>query len=147
MVIAAIVRNIEDTKPVLKIDVEWMEEIGSVALTLFIAMAIMSLKLEELRNAALPIIVFLGIQTILVAITSLGPVFWITGKNYEAAVISAGYTGFMMGTTANAMANMSALSQRYGPAPTAFLAVPIVGSCFIDFINAAMITFCLNFLN
>ncbi|MFS4458640.1 sodium/glutamate symporter [Bdellovibrio sp. HCB2-146] len=145
MIIAALFRNIEDVKPVFKIDVDWIEEIGSVALTLFIAMAIMSLRLEELKNAALPILIFLGIQTILVAITALGPVFWVTGKDYEASVISAGYTGFMMGTTANAMANMSALSQRYGPAPKAFLAVPIVGSCFIDFINAALITFCLNY--
>lgn len=147
MIIAAIFRNIEDTKPVFKINVDWIEEIGSVALTLFIALAIMSLRLEELKNAALPILVFLGLQTILVAVTALGPVFWVTGKDYEASVISAGYTGFMMGTTANAMANMSALSQRYGPAPKAFLAVPIVGSCFIDFINAALITFCLNYFS
>lgn len=144
MVIAAIFRNIEDTTSFFKIKADWIEEIGTVALTLFIAMAIMSLRLEELKNAALPILVFLGIQTLLVVLTALGPVFWIGGKDYEGAVISAGYTGFMMGTTANAMANMQSLSQKYGPAPKAFLVVPLVGSCFIDFINAAVITFCLN---
>lgn len=144
MVIAAVVRNVEDVTGVFKIHPDWIEEIGSVALTLFIAMAIMSLRLEELKNAALPILVFLALQTVLVAITALGPAFWASGKDYEAAVMGAGYVGFMMGTTANAMANMQSLRQKYGPAPKAFLAVPLVGSCFIDFINAAAITLCLN---
>ncbi|WP_347359343.1 sodium/glutamate symporter [Bdellovibrio sp.] len=144
MIIAAVVRNIEDVKPVFKIKPEWIEEIGGVALTLFIAMAIMSLRLEELRHAALPIIVFLVLQAILVAVTAIGPAFWVAGKDYEASVMSAGYVGFMMGTTANAMANMSSLAQRYGPAPKAFLVIPLVGSCFIDFFNAALVTFCLN---
>ncbi|WP_413586729.1 sodium/glutamate symporter [Bdellovibrio sp. HCB274] len=144
MIVAAVFRNIEDITNVFNIKPDWIEEIGSVALTLFIAMAIMSLRLEELKNAALPILVFLLIQTIIVALTALGPAFWTTGRDYEGAVISAGYTGFMMGTTANAMANMQSLSQKYGPAPKAFLVVPLVGSCFIDFINAAVITFCLN---
>lgn len=145
MVIAALFRNIEDAKPVFNLNPEWIEELGSVALTLFIATAIMSLRLDELRNAALPILVFLGLQTVLVIITALGPAFWVAGKDYEGAIISAGYVGFMMGTTANAMANMSSLSQKYGPAPKAFLVVPLVGSCFIDFINAALITVCLNY--
>lgn len=145
MIVAAIVRNIEDTKPVFQIKDTWIEEIGSVALTLFIAMAIMSLRLEELRNAALPIIIFLLLQVILVVLTAVGPAFWVAGKDYEASVISAGYIGFMMGTTANAMANMSSLSQKYGQAPKAFLVVPLVGSCFIDFFNAALITLCLNY--
>lgn len=145
MIVAAIFRNIEDTKPILKVDPNWIEEIGSVALTIFIATAIMTLRLEELKNAALPLLVFLTIQSILVILTALGPVFWIAGKDYQAAVISSGYVGFMMGTTANAMANMSSLTQRYGLAPKAFLVVPLVGSCFIDFFNAAIVTFCLNF--
>jgi ESS family glutamate:Na+ symporter len=144
MVIAAIFRNIEDHTSFFKIKDQWIEEIGSVSLTLFIAMAIMSLRLEELQNAALPILVFLFLQTVLVILTALGPVMWVAGNRYEGAVISAGYTGFMMGTTANAMANMQSLTQKYGPAPKAFLIVPLVGSCFIDFINAAAITLCLN---
>lgn len=145
MVVAALFRNIEDVRPTFKINAEWIEEIGSVALTLFIATAIMSLRLDELKNAALPILIFLGLQALLVIATALGPAFWIAGKDYEGAIISAGYVGFMMGTSANAMANMSSLSQKYGPAPKAFLVVPLVGSCFIDFINAAFVTFCLNF--
>jgi ESS family glutamate:Na+ symporter len=144
MVIAAAFRNVEDATSFFKIKSEWIEEIGSVSLTLFIAMAIMSLRLEELQNAAGPILIFLLVQTLLVVLTALGPVMWIAGNNYESAVIAAGYTGFMMGTTANAMANMQSLTQKYGPAPKAFLIVPLVGSCFIDFINAGAITFCLN---
>ncbi|WP_374074144.1 sodium/glutamate symporter [Bdellovibrio bacteriovorus] len=147
MVIAAFFRNIEDVKPVFKMNADWVEEIGSVALTLFIATAIMSLRLDELKNAALPILIFLGLQAILVIITALGPAFWVAGRDYEGAIISAGYVGFMMGTSANAMANMSSLSQKYGPAPKAFLVVPLVGSCFIDFINAAFVTFCLNYFS
>lgn len=146
MIIAAIVRNIEDVRPTFKISSEWIEEIGQVALTLFIAMAIMSLRLEELKNAALPILIFLSLQTVLVALIAIGPSFWYSGKDYDSAVTSAGYVGFMMGTTANAMANMSALVDRYGAAPRAFLVVPLVGACFIDFINAALITLCLNYL-
>ena len=146
MIVAAVIRNIEDTKVVFKLNPDWIEDIGSVALTLFIATAIMSLRLDELKNAALPILIFLGLQSILVIITALGPAFWVAGKDYEGAIISAGYVGFMMGTTANAMANMSSLSQKYGPAPKAFLVVPLVGSCFIDFINAALITLCLNLI-
>lgn len=145
MLIAALFRNIEDVRPILKIKMEWIEEIGSVALTLFIATAIMSLRLDELKNAALPILIFLGLQSLLVIATALGPAFWVAGRDYEGAIISAGYVGFMMGTTANAMANMSALSQKYGPAPKAFLVVPIVGACFIDFFNAAFVTLCLNY--
>lgn len=147
MMVAAFIRNIEDKKVVFNLNPDWIEEIGAVALTLFIATAIMSLKLDELKNAALPILIFLGVQSILVMVTALGPAFWVAGKDYEGAIISAGYVGFMMGTTANAMANMSSLSQKYGPAPKAFLVVPLVGSCFIDFINAALITLCLNFFN
>ncbi|MEN0059697.1 MAG: sodium/glutamate symporter [Bdellovibrio sp.] len=145
MIVAALFRNIEDAKPVFKISPEWIEEIGSVALTLFIATAIMSLRLDELKNAALPILIFLALQSALVIVTALGPSFWVAGKDYEGAIISAGYVGFMMGTSANAMANMSSLSQKYGAAPKAFLVVPLVGSCFIDFINAAFVTLCLNY--
>lgn len=144
MIIAAIVRNIEDVKPIFKIQASWIEEIGSVALMLFIAMAIMTLQLDELKNAALPIFVFLAIQTFFVALVAIGPAFWVAGKDYEAAVMGAGYIGFMMGTTANAMANMTALREKYGLAPKAFLVIPLVGSCFIDFFNAAIVTFILN---
>lgn len=144
MIVAAVVRNIEDIKPVFKVQPDWIEEIGSVALMLFIAMAIMTLRLEELKHAAFAIFVFLSVQTILVVLMAIGPAFWISGKDYEAAVMGSGYIGFMMGTTANAMANMTALREKYGVAPKAFLVIPLVGSCFIDFFNAAIVTFLIN---
>ena len=72
------------------------------------------------------------------------PLFYMMGRDYDAAVMQGGLCGFMLGTTANAMANMEALVDRYGPAPRAFLVVPMVGAFFIDFINAGLITFCLN---
>lgn len=147
MIVAAIIRNIEDIKPIFKLNTEWIEEIGQVALTLFIATAIMTLKLDELRNAALPIFIFLTVQALIVALSAWGPVFWTLKKDYDSAIISAGYVGFMMGTSANAMANMSSLTAKYGPSPKAFLVVPLVGSCFIDFINAALVTICINFFN
>lgn len=146
MIVAAVVRNLEDVKPTLKLQPDWIEEIGSVALTLFIATAIMTLRLEELRHAALPILGFLTLQSILVAVTAIGPAYWVSGRDYDAAVISSGYVGFMMGTTANAMANMHSLTHKYGSAKKAFLVVPLVGSCFIDFFNAAIVTLCLNYM-
>lgn len=145
MIVAAVIRNIEDFRPTFQLQADWIEEIGSVALSFFIAMAVVTLKFEELRHAALPLFIFLFVQVILVVITALGPGFWVGGGDYQAAVMSSGYVGFMMGTTANAMANMTSLKQKYGAAPKAFLVVPLVGSCFIDFINAALITLCLNF--
>jgi len=83
-------------------------------------------------------------QVIAIAAVAAWPMFRLMGKDYEAAVMSAGFIGFMLGTTANAMANMEALVQRYRPAPKAFLVVPMVGAFFIDFTNALIITACLN---
>lgn len=147
MVIAAVVRNLEDVRPVFHINADWIEEIGSVALVLFISLAIMVLPLQELKDAALPLLVFMVVQSILVLLTAAGPAFWVSGRDYDAAVMSAGYVGFMMGTTANAMANMTALTHKYGVSPKAFLVIPLVGSCFIDFFNAGIVTFCLNYLS
>lgn len=146
MIVAALVRNIEDVRPVFKISPEWVEEIGSVALVLFIALAIMTLQLQELKDAAFYLFVFMVVQSVVVLLTAAGPAFWVAGRDYDAAVMSAGYVGFMMGTTANAMANMSSLTHKYGLSPKAFLVIPLVGSCFIDFFNAGIVTFCLNYM-
>ena len=80
------------------------------------------------------------------AVICLWPIFRLMGRDYESAVMSAGFCGFMLGTTANAMANMTALVERYGPAPRAFLVVPMVGAFFIDFTNALIITGFVNLL-
>jgi ESS family glutamate:Na+ symporter len=79
-----------------------------------------------------------------VALVCLGPVFKLMGRDYEAAVMGGGFIGFMLGTTANAMAVMRSLVERYGPAPRAFLVAPMVGAFFIDFTNALIITAFLN---
>lgn len=146
MLVAALVRNLDDQFKIFGLKEELLEQIGSVCLSVFIAMAIVTLDLSQLKNAAIPVIVSLLLQGLLVVAGSLFLIYKFMGKNYEAAIISSGFVGFMMGTTANALANMSSLTRKYGIAPKAFLVVPLVGSCFIDFINAAFITALVNIL-
>jgi hypothetical protein len=87
------------------------------------------------------------IQVVAVAVFCWYVVFRVMGRDYDAAVMSGGFTGFMLGTTANAMAVMHSVVQRYGPSPRAFLVAPIVGAFFIDFTNALLITGLLNLLS
>ena len=103
----------------------------------------MTLKLWELASLALPMVALLAAQCGLMLAAAVA-MFRVMGRDYEAAVMSGGLFGFMMGTTANAMANMETLTRRYGPAPRAYLVIPIVGACFIDFTNSVLITACLN---
>ena len=94
----------------------------------------------------LPLIIIVAVQVGCVVALSVWAVFRTMGRDYEGAVIASGFCGFMLGTTANAMANMEAIVERYGPAPRAFLVVPMVGAFFIDFTNALVITGFLNLL-
>jgi ESS family glutamate:Na+ symporter len=144
MLVAAIIRNIDDFTGFIKLPERAIDDVGNVALSLFLVMALMTLKLWELAGLALPILVILLAQVTVVALFSLWPLFKLMGRDYQAAVISGGFVGFMLGTTANAMANMRSLVERYGPAPRAFLVVPMVGAFFIDFTNAIVITIFLN---
>jgi ESS family glutamate:Na+ symporter len=107
-------------------------------------MALMTLRLWELAGLVVPLIVILVIQIAAIAIICALVIPRMMGKDYDAVVMSSGFAGFMLGTTANAMANMGALVERYGPAPKAYLVVPLVGAFFIDFINAILITVALN---
>ncbi len=145
MLAAAVLRNIGDHQPLLHVPVQAMEDLGAVALSLFIAMALMTLKLWELVSLALPLLVLLVAQAALLVLLCQW-VFRLMGRDFDAAVMAGGFYGFMMGTTANAVANMQALTDRYGPAPRAFLVVPLVGAFFIDFVNALLITAFLNLL-
>jgi Na+/glutamate symporter len=95
---------------------------------------------------ALPLLILAAVQVMLTAAVCFWPMFRLMGRDYDAAVMSAGLGGFMLGTTANAVANMGAMVQKYGPAPRAFLVVPMVGAFFIDFSNAMVITVFLNLL-
>ena len=144
MLIAAALRNLDDGTRLIGISQRTIDDLGATALSLFLVMALMTLRLWDLVGLALPLVVMLAAQVLVIALVAAGPVFRLMGRDYEAAVMAGGFIGFMLGTTANAMANMESLVQRYGPAPKAFLVVPMVGAFFIDFTNALIITMCLN---
>lgn len=144
MLVAAVLRNLDDLTKMFGFSQRTIDDIGGVALSLFIVMALMTLKLWELAGLALPLLTILIAQVILIATACFWPIFQLMGRDYDSAVTSSGFCGFMLGTTANAMANMETLVERYGPAPRAFLVVPMVGAFFIDFTNALIITACLN---
>jgi len=144
MLVAAALRNLDDVTKMFGFSQRTIDDIGGVALSLFIVMALMTLKLWELAGLALPLLAILIAQVILIATACFWPIFQLMGRDYDSAVTSSGFCGFMLGTTANAMANMETLVERYGPAPRAFLVVPMVGAFFIDFTNALIITACLN---
>ncbi len=145
MLVAAVIRNVDDLTGRIKVSQRVIDDVGNVALALFIVMALMTLKLWEIANLALPMLVILAAQVALIA-AIVWPIFRLMGRDYEAAVMGGGFVGFMLGTTANAMANMRALVEKFGPAPRAFLVVPMVGAFFIDFTNALVITFFVNVL-
>jgi ESS family glutamate:Na+ symporter len=147
MLIASLIRNIDDATHWLRIDQRAMEFIGNLALNIFLTVALMDLKLWQLAGVALPLIVILLVQVVVVVLAAITVSYVIMGRDYDSAVMSSGFVGFVLGTTANAVANMRALVARYGPAPRAFLVVPLVGAFFIDFTNAIIITFFLNWLS
>jgi ESS family glutamate:Na+ symporter len=146
MLVGALIRNIDDNTRWIRIPHDLAAQVGAVCLTLFLVIALMNLKLWELASLALPLIINLVLQVIAVALFCGWIVFRVMGRDYDAAVMSGGFTGFMLGTTANAMAVMRTLVERFGPAPRAFLVAPIVGAFFIDFTNAIIITTFLNLL-
>jgi ESS family glutamate:Na+ symporter len=146
MFVAAIIRNFDDLTHWIGLSQRTLDDLGHVALSLFLVLALMTLKLWELAGLVLPLFIVLLGQVILIAVFCIWPVFKFMGRDYEAAVMAGGFYGFMMGTTANAMANMKALVDKFGRAPRAFLVVPMVGAFFIDFTNALLITVCLNIL-
>ena len=145
MIVAAIIRNVADAKhkvlPSTSIDL-W----GNVSLSIFLAIALMSMKLMDLASLAGPMIIMLVAQVVLMFFFARFVVFNVMGRDYEAAVMTSAFCGFGMGATPNAMANMQVLTKRYGPAPQAYFIVPLVGSLFIDFFNGLIITGFLNIL-
>jgi len=146
MAVASILRNLDDSTGWLKIDHKAMEFMGNTALNLFLVVALMNLKLWQLWDLAVPLATILLLQVAIVAIAAYYASFPTMGKDYDSAVMASGFIGFVLGTTANAVANMRALVARFGPAPRAFLVVPLVGAFFIDFANALIITLFLNWL-
>lgn len=114
--------------------------IGTIALSLFLAMTMMAIKLSDVVNVAGPLLIILALQTVLVMAWAWFISFRLMGRDYESAVMAAGFCGFMMGSTATAIANMQALIRRYGPAPQAMLVIPLAGAFFIDLLNAIVLS-------
>ena len=138
MVVAAIIRNILDFNqkqlPFTEIGI-----VGNISLSLFLSIALMSMKLWQLIDLAVPLIVILLVQTLVMGLFAYFVTFNIMGRDYDAAVMSTGHCGFGLGATPNAMANMETFTTANGPSVKAFFIIPIVGSLFIDFINAGVI--------
>ena len=139
MLVAALVRNMIDAKD-WPLPLEQFNIMGKIALSFFLAMALMSMKLWEMASIAGPLLIILIIQTIIMALFAFFVTFKIMGRDYDAAVISAGHCGFGLGATPNAMANMEAFTAAHGISLKAFFVIPLVGSLFIDFFNASIIT-------
>jgi ESS family glutamate:Na+ symporter len=145
MLVAAAIRNADDLTGLFGLSQRTIDDVGNVALSIFLVMALMTLRLWELVGLAMPLTIMLIVQVAAVGLAAIFLVWPLMRRDYEAAVMSSGFIGFMLGTTANAMANMKALVERYGPAPKAFLVVPMIGAFFIDFTNALIITAFLNY--
>ncbi|GAA0776723.1 sodium/glutamate symporter [Clostridium subterminale] len=146
MLVAAIIRNICDATKTELVEKE-IENIGGISLSFFLSMALMGLKLWELLDLAIPMVVMLFAQTILIGLFTYFITFRVMGRDYEAAVFASANCGFGMGATPNAVANMDALSTKFGFAPTPYFVVPIVGCLFIDFVNSAIITLFINIIH
>jgi ESS family glutamate:Na+ symporter len=144
MIVAAIFRNLADATRAVRIEARIVDDLGTIALSLFLTMALMSLKLWELLDLALPMLVILIVQVSMLAAFTYWITFRVMGRDYDAAVMAGGHCGFGLGATPNAVANMKSLEERFGPAPRAFLVVPMVGAFFIDFTNAIIITTYIN---
>lgn len=146
MIVAAIMRNVGEFTGHFYIHIGEINDIGGICLSLFLGIAMITLKLWELAQLALPLIVLLVGQVLFMALFSYFIVYNIMGRNYDAAILSAGICGFGMGATPNAMANMQVLTEKYAPSVKAYILVPIIGSMFADFINSLCITLFINLL-
>ena len=146
MIVAAIMRNIGEYTGKITIHMGEINDLGGICLSLFLGIAMITLKLWQLADLALPLVILLAGQTVLMFLFAYFVVYNIMGRDYDAAVIAAGTCGFGMGATPNAMANMQAICDKYAPSVKAYLIIPIVGSLFADFLNSLTITFFINLL-
>ena len=142
MIVAALMRNIGEASGKITIHMGEINDIGGICLSIFLGIAMITLKLWQLADLALPLILQLLAQLLVARFV----VFNLMGRNFDAAVLSAGTCGFGMGATPNAMANMQVLSEKYAPSVKAYILVPIVGSMFADFLNSLIVTFFINML-
>ncbi len=147
LIVAAIVRNVaEACKLTPRMELDKIVSVGNICLSVFLGMAMVSLKLWELESLALPLVVMLVAQVVAMALIAYFVAFNILGRDYDAAVLVAGICGFGLGATPNAMANMSAVCYKYHYSVKPFLIVPIIGAMFVDLINTGFITMFLNWI-
>ena len=145
LVTAAVVRNVAELTPGRKhLEIEKIVSVGNISLSVFLGMAMISLKLWELKSLALPLVMILMAQVLTMVILAYFFAFRILGKDYDAAVLVAGICGFGLGATPNAMANMTAVCYKYHYSVKPFLIVPIIGAMFVDLINTGIISIFLN---
>ncbi|MCV5868452.1 sodium/glutamate symporter, partial [Escherichia coli] len=144
--IGVIITNFLEVTKIRKLDAETVDMLGTVSLSLFLAMALMSLKLWNIFDLAIPFLVILAIQSVILAIFTYYVIFKVMGSNYDAAVISGGHCGFGLGATPTAVMNMGSIVNRFGPSPQAFMVVPIVGAFFIDIVNLIILQGYISFL-
>lgn len=144
MVAAAILRNIADHTDKIDLKLPELSMISNISLLIFLALSMMTMKLWQLIDLALPMLVILGAQMVLMTLFGIFVTFRIMGKNFDAAVMTVGQAGFGLGAVPTAMANMQVIDSKYGSSPSAFFIVPLVGSLFINLVNTGIITVFLN---
>lgn len=144
--VGIVVRNLAEYTGWYKVNARLVDNMGSVSLSLFLAMALMSLKLWQLVDLAIPMLVILTGEVLLMILFAYYITFNFNGRDYEAAVLAGGHCGFGLGATPNAIANMQAITDKYGPAPRALFLVSIVGAFFIDIVNAVVIQTFVSFM-
>lgn len=146
MLVAAVIRNFSDMTGLFGCYQKESEVLGGICLNVFLSCALMSLKLWQLADLAIPLIVTLAVQVSLLGLFAYFVIFRVMGKNYEAAVMAAGSCGFGLGATPNAIANMNAICERFGPAHTAYFVIPLIGAFVVDFLNASVLMVFMNIL-
>lgn len=146
MLAAALMRNICEYTGIATIHMGEINDLGGISLSLFLGMAMITLRLWELASLALPLVILLAAQVLLIIIFTYVIEFNIMGRDYDTAILVSGTCGFGTGATPNAMANMQAVCDQYVPSIKAYLLIPLVGSLFADFLNSLVITFFINLM-
>ncbi|MBE3651320.1 sodium/glutamate symporter [Vibrio navarrensis] len=144
--IGVIITNLLEVSKIRKLDAETIDMLGTVSLSLFLAMALMSLKLWNIFDLAIPFLLILAVQSLVLALFTYSVTFRVMGRNYDAAVMAGGHCGFGLGATPTAVMNMGSIVNRFGPSPQAFMVVPIVGAFFIDIVNLLILQGFISFI-
>ncbi len=145
--IGVFITNVLELTKIHKVDAETVDILGTVSLSLFLAMALMSLKLWNIFDLAVPFLIILAVQSLVLGLFAYYVTFKVMGSNYDAAVMAGGHCGFGLGATPTAVMNMGTLVNKFGPSPQAFMVVPIVGAFFIDIVNLVILQGFISFIH